>query len=125
MRRNNAAINQQKELHQLAVQRERLQIKALEEQMTKQAEANAAKLEREREVRGLNLDRPLSSILPNDNANSVYYSFTVTRAADSTRTGVAYAAYAERTRNTSNTTGGIQQNAFSCLSQCDRMSVTN
>lgn len=75
MRRNDAAINQQKELHQLAVQRERLQIKALEEQMTKQAEANAAKLEREREVRGLNLDRPLSSILPNDNANSVYYSF--------------------------------------------------
>lgn len=51
VRRNDEAIEQQRELHQLAVQRERLQIKVLEEQLAKQAEAHTLKLEREREVR--------------------------------------------------------------------------
>lgn len=47
VRRNDEAISQQRELHQLAMQRERLQIRALEEQIAKQADANAAKIERE------------------------------------------------------------------------------
>lgn len=50
IRRNDEATQQQKELHELAIQRERLQVKALEEQINKQAEANLVKMEREREV---------------------------------------------------------------------------
>lgn len=51
MRQNDEAIAQQKELHNLALQRERLQLKVLEEQLIKQTEAHKTKMESEREVK--------------------------------------------------------------------------
>lgn len=50
MKRMNEAASQQNELHQLIVQRERLQIQALKEQIAKQAEQNHTKLKHEKEV---------------------------------------------------------------------------
>lgn len=56
VKRNDEAMEQQKELHQLVVQRERLQIRILEEQLAKQTEDHSLKLERDREVRARGRD---------------------------------------------------------------------
>lgn len=51
VRRNDEATSHQKEIHRLALQREHLQIRALEEQLVRQAEVHAIKMERDREVK--------------------------------------------------------------------------
>lgn len=90
VRRNDEAIGQQRELHQLAVQRERLQIRALEEQTARQAEQNAAKSDREREVTEQE-EFPSKFI----QKNCLYAWISAARIADTPRTGITYAANAE------------------------------
>lgn len=50
MKKVEQATIQQKELHNLSVQREQLQIRLLQEEINRQAELHSFKMEKEREV---------------------------------------------------------------------------
>lgn len=60
LRQIEEATEQRREMHRLAVQREQLQIKLLEEQLGKQSEIHSVKLNKERELHDLRISQEKS-----------------------------------------------------------------
>lgn len=57
MKKVDEATNQQKEIHLLSMQREQLQIKALKERISQQAELHTIKVEQEKEFHQLRMSQ--------------------------------------------------------------------